>query len=110
MLEGFIDAHDDLKLVDIFIDDGYSGSNFDRPEFQRMMTSMKAGNIDCIIVKDLSRLARERIGADELIQKTFKKYNVRLLQYRKEDFEKVDAMAKKEIHVPVPKESMKHIA
>lgn len=79
LLEGFIDAHDDLKLVDIFIDDGYSGSNFDRPEFQRMMASMKEGNLDCIIVKDLSRLARERIGADELIQKTFKKYNVRFI-------------------------------
>ena len=46
-----------MKLVDIFIDDGYSGSNFDRPEFQRMMASMKAGKLDCIIVKDLSRLA-----------------------------------------------------
>ena len=50
---------DDIK---IFIDDGYSGSNFDRPEFQRMMTSMKVGNLDCIIVKDLSRLARECTG------------------------------------------------
>ena len=79
LLEGFIGANDDLKLVDIFIDDGYSGSNFDRPEFQRMMASMKAGKLDCIIVKDLSRLARERIGADELIQKTFKKYNVRFI-------------------------------
>lgn len=62
LLEGFIDAHDDLKLVDVFIDDGYTGSNFDRPEFQRMMKSMKAGNLDCIIVKDLSRFGRERIG------------------------------------------------
>lgn len=62
LLEGFIDAHDDLKLVDVFIDDGYTGSNFDRPEFQRMMKSMKAGNMDCIIVKDLSRFGRERIG------------------------------------------------
>lgn len=44
-----------------------------------MMASMKAGKLDCIIVKDLSRLARERIGADELIQKTFKKYNVRFI-------------------------------
>ena len=79
LLEGFIGANDDLKLVDIFIDDGYSGSNFDRPEFQRMMASMKAGKLDCIIVKDLSQLARERIGADELIQKTFKKYNVRFI-------------------------------
>lgn len=62
LLEGFIDAHDDLKLVDVFIDDGYTGSNFDRPEFQRMMESMKAGNLDCIIVKDFSRFSRERIG------------------------------------------------
>ena len=62
LLEGFIDAHDDLKLEDVFIDDGYTGSNFDRLEFQRMMKSMKAGNLDCIIVKDLSRFGRERIG------------------------------------------------
>lgn len=79
LLEGYIDAHDDLKLVDVFVDDGYSVSNFDRPEFQRMMAPMKAGNLDCIIVKDLSRLARERIGADELILRIFKKYGVRFI-------------------------------
>lgn len=79
LLEGFIDAHDDLKLVDVFIDDGYTGSNFDRPEFQRMMKSMKAGNLDCIMVKDLSRLGRERIGVDELILRTFKEYGVRFI-------------------------------
>lgn len=49
LLEGFIDAHDDLKLVDIFIDDGYSGSNFDRPEFQRMMASMKGGILTALL-------------------------------------------------------------
>lgn len=79
LLEGFIDAYDDLNLVDVFIDDGYSGSNFDRPEFQRMMASMKEGNLDCIMVKDLSRLGRERIGVDELILKTFKEYGVRFI-------------------------------
>lgn len=79
LLEGFIDAHDDLKLVDVFIDDGYTGSNFGRPEFQRMMKSMKAGIMDCIIVKDLSRFGRERIGVDELILRTFKEYGVRFI-------------------------------
>ena len=79
LLEGFIDAHDDLKLVDVFIDDGYTGSNFNRPEFKRMMASMEAGNLDCIMVKDLSRLGRERIGVDELILKTFKQYGVRFI-------------------------------
>lgn len=79
LLEGFIDAHDDLKLVDVFIDDGYTGSNFNRPEFKRMMASMEAGNLDCIMVKDLSRLGRERIGVDELILKTFKQHGVRFI-------------------------------
>lgn len=79
LLEGFIDTHDDLKLVDVFIDDGYTGSNFNRPEFKRMMASMKAGNLDCIMVKDLSRLGRERIGVDELILRTFKEYGVRFI-------------------------------
>ena len=79
LLEGFIDVHDDLKLVDVFIDDGYTGSNFHRPQFQRMMKSMKAGNLDCIMVKDLSRLGRERIGVDELILRTFKEYGVRFI-------------------------------
>lgn len=79
LLEGFIDAHNDLKLVDVFIDDGYTGSNFNRPEFKRMMASMKAGNLDCIMVKDLSRLGRERIGVDELILKTFKQHGVRFI-------------------------------
>lgn len=79
LLEGFIDANDDLKLVDVFVDDGYTGSNFNRPEFKRMMASMEAGNLDCIMVKDLSRLGRERIGVDELILKTFKQHGVRFI-------------------------------
>ena len=53
LLEGFIDAHDDLKLVDIFIDDGYSGSNFDRPEFQRMIYTF-------LIMKEKHRLSYMR--------------------------------------------------
>ena len=44
-----------------------------------MMKSMKAGNLDCIIVKDLSRFGRERIGVDELILRTFKEYGVRFI-------------------------------
>ena len=79
LLEKYVSERADLKLVDIFIDDGYSGSNFERPEFKRMMQAIEDGNLDCVIVKDLSRLARERIGADELILKTFKKYGVRFI-------------------------------
>lgn len=48
----FVKKHDDLKLVEEYIDDGYSGTNFDRPAFMRMIEDAKRKKIDCIIVKD----------------------------------------------------------
>ncbi|MCM1176087.1 MAG: recombinase family protein [Blautia sp.] len=61
------------------MDDGYSGTNFDRPGFRRMMKDIEAGNVDCVIVKDLSRLGRDYIGAGRLIQKTFPALSVRFI-------------------------------
>ena len=72
LLEGFIDAHDDLKLVDIFIDDGYSGSNFERPEFHRMMTSMKAGNLDWIIRIIWCRILMQPVWFRGYLQRSFR--------------------------------------
>ena len=45
-------------LVDEYVDDGYSGTNFDRPDFKRMIRDIEIGKIDCVITKDLSRLGR----------------------------------------------------
>lgn len=50
-----------LSVVDEYIDDGYSGTNFDRPGFQRMIDDIEAGKIDCVVTKDLSRLGRNYI-------------------------------------------------
>ena len=47
-----------LYVVDEYIDDGYSGTNFDRPNFQRMINDIEDGRINCVITKDLSRLGR----------------------------------------------------
>ena len=63
----------------VYIDDGYSGTNFDRPGFKRMMKDIEAGNVDCVIVKDLSRLGRDYIEAGRLIQKTFPAFCVRFI-------------------------------
>lgn len=79
MIRGFIRKQDDMEIYDIYVDDGYSGANFDRPEFKRMMKDMEAGNVDCVIVKDLSRLGRDYIEAGRLIQKTFPAFSVRFI-------------------------------
>ena len=49
-------------LRDCYIDDGYTGTNFDRPDFKRMIHDAEIGKIDCIITKDLSRLGRNYVG------------------------------------------------
>lgn len=79
LVRSYIKEHDDMQLFDIYVDDGYSGSDFDRPEFKRMMADIEAGDVDCVIVKDLSRLGRDHIEAGRLIQKTFPALNVRFI-------------------------------
>ncbi len=79
LVRSYIREHDDMELFDIYVDDGYSGANFDRPEFKRMMADIEAGNVNCVIVKDLSRLGRDYIEAGRLIQKTFPAFHVRFI-------------------------------
>ncbi len=79
LVRSYVRDHDDMELFDIYVDDGYSGANFDRPEFRRMMTDIEAGNVNCVIVKDLSRLGRDYIEAGRLIQKTFPAFHVRFI-------------------------------
>lgn len=79
VIRSFIGEHDDMELYDIYVDDGYSGANLDRPEWKRMMADVEAGNLNCIIVRDLSRLSRDYIEAGRLIQKTFPAFQVRFI-------------------------------
>ena len=79
MIRSFIRKQDDMEIYDIYVDDGFSGANFDRPEFKRMMKDIEAGRVECVIVKDLSRLGRDYIEAGRLIQKTFPAFSVRFI-------------------------------
>ena len=51
-----------FTLVDVYADNGYSGANFRRPEFERLMEDVRNRKIDCIIVRDLSRFARAKVA------------------------------------------------
>lgn len=79
MICSFIRKQKNMKIYDIYVDDGFSGTNFDRPEFKRMMEDIRAGRVNCVIVKDLSRLGRDYIEAGRLIQKTFPAFSVRFI-------------------------------
>ena len=54
-----------------YVDDGCSGVNFDRPDFQRLLEDIKSGRINCVIVKDLSRQGRHYIETGKLIEHVF---------------------------------------
>lgn len=79
LCRAFVRRQEDMEIYDIYVDDGYSGTSFERPGFRRMMEDVYAGLVDCIIVKDLSRFGREYIEAGRLIQKIFPALNVRFI-------------------------------
>ena len=62
-----------------YVDDGYTGRNFNRPSFQRMIADIETGKVGCVITKDLSRLGRNYIEAGSYIKIFFPKYNVRYI-------------------------------
>lgn len=75
----FLKKRPEITFVREYCDDGYTGANFDRPDFQKMMDAVKKGEIDCIIVKDLSRFGREYIDSGAYIQKLFPLLGVRFI-------------------------------
>ena len=68
-----------LRLADIYIDDGYSGTSFDRPAFKRLIDDILKGKINMVITKDMSRLGRDYTGTGELIEKFFPSHGVRYI-------------------------------
>ncbi len=79
MVRSYIKEQENMELYDVYVDDGFSGSNFDRPDFKRMMEDVEAGKVNCVIVKDLSRFGRDYIDGGRYIQKTFPALGVRFI-------------------------------
>jgi len=75
----FVKEKTDITVVSIREDDGYTGTDYERPAFRQMMDDIRTGKIDCVIVKDLSRFGREYINAGKYIDRLFPYYGVRLI-------------------------------
>ena len=79
IINSFIKNNNEFELTDFYIDDGYSGTNFNRPEFKRMIKDITEEKVNTIIVKDLSRFGRNHIETDNYIENFLPGYNVRII-------------------------------
>lgn len=79
LIRAYVDKKPEIQLSSEWVDDGYSGANFDRPSFQNMMEEVKKGRINCIIVKDLSRFARNFVESERYLEQIFPFLEVRFI-------------------------------
>lgn len=79
MINQYAKEHEDIEIVMFFEDDGFTGTNFHRSGFEQMMDAVRNGEIDCIIVKDVSRFGREHIQVGDYIDKVFPFLGVRFI-------------------------------
>ena len=91
-IEDYLQSKTEISVVDFYIDDGYSGVNFDRPDFQRMLQDIKDKKINCVIVKDLSRLGRNYIEVGKYIERLFPFLGVRFIAIN-DNFDSADDAA-----------------
>lgn len=79
LIHAFLQKQPNIEYVTEFCDDGYTGTNFDRPGFEKMMAAVRQKEIDCIVVKDLSRFGRDYIESGKYIQKIFPMLGIRFI-------------------------------
>ena len=79
LLTSFIESSSDMELAALFCDNGRTGTDFDRPQFEKMMEEVRKGHIDCIVVKDLSRFGRDYLTVGDYISRVFPFLGVRFI-------------------------------
>ena len=79
ILKRYVSEQQNFFIVKEYVDDGWTGTNFDRPKFKEMIADIEAGIIDTVITKDLSRLGRERLGVGHYTEIYFPEHNVRYI-------------------------------
>ena len=79
ILKRYVSEQENFFIVKEYVDDGYTGTNFDRPGFKRMIEDIEAGIIYTVITKDLSKLGRERLGVGHYTEIYFPEHNVRYI-------------------------------
>lgn len=100
LIQEYIKQHTNIKLVDEAYDDGYTGTNYDRPGFRKVMDAINSGKVNCVIVKDLSRLGREYVETGKYLEMVFPSMGIRFIAIN-DDVDSINANASDDILVPV---------
>ena len=79
LILAYIEGQADFRLVEVYCDNGHTGTNFDRPDFERMMEDVRRGKINCIVVKDLSRFGRNYHETSNYLLRIFPFLGVRFV-------------------------------
>lgn len=79
MCEEYISRQKDLELVETFVDDGYSGVDFNRPGFRKLEEALRGGRVEAVVCKDLSRFSRNYIEGGRYLERTFPQLGVRFI-------------------------------
>jgi len=75
----FANESENFVIVDEYVDDGYTGTNFNRPAFQKLLKDIEKGKVDTVITKDLSRLGRDYIDTGYYVQRFFPEHRIRYI-------------------------------
>lgn len=79
LIRAYIDSQTDMEFCDLYCDNGRTGTNFERPGFERLMEDVRTGKINCIVVKDLSRFGRNYKETGNYLERIFPVLNVRFV-------------------------------
>ena len=99
-IHNYIKDHSELTLVDTYADNGFTGTRFDRPEFERMMQDVRTGKIQCIVVKDLSRFGRDYIETGNYLETIFPMLHIRFIAIN-DDFDNIRQSDVDSLAVPI---------
>lgn len=100
LLKDYISSHPSLIFSSEYVDDGYTGTNFKRPGFQRLLEDCRSGLIDCILVKDLSRLGRNYLQLGTYLEEVFPTLNIRCIAIN-DNYDSLHLSANDQFVIPI---------
>ena len=99
-IKEYINHRDDLMLLDVFADKRCTGTNFDRPEFERLLKALQERKIDCIVVKDFSRLGRNFVETGQYLEQVFPLFGVRFIAIN-DNYDSLNSRSRDGMLVPI---------